>query len=183
MREPTRDEVLQAAKRLRRLTPEEIENYELPPIPSEEEVKERIADYKRRVGVLFDQIEDWVAEDGRFSSNRSGVDYIFERYMAYYDLMEEEVPVLSIKAGDLEVLRFRPNGIWVVPTNGRIAIETPHVPPKRRLHSLRLLDQAQEIGKADWTLWGTSRDQFGTDVSFNKGNLLKLIRDQNDAIG
>jgi hypothetical protein len=184
MRTRTREEIMEAAKRLRRLTPEEISNYELPPIPSEEEVKGRIADYQKRVDELFTRIQNWVADDGRYHASRSGVDYIFERYIAYYDMIDAEVPLLSIYAPDeAEVLRFRPNGIWVVPTNGRIAIETPNVPPKRRLHNLRLLDQAQEIGKSDWTLWGASRDQFGTDAPFNQGSLLKLIREQHDAAG
>lgn len=177
----TREQVLDEAKRLHMLTPEEIEDYELPPIPSEEEVRARITDYKRRVDTLFTAIEGWITEDGRYAADRSGVDYIFERYMAYYDMADAEVPVLSVYAPDrVEVLRFRPNGIWVVPTNGRIAIETPNVPLKRRLHDLRLLDNAQPFETADWTVWGSRRVKF--DEPFNHDTLLRIVKEQHDAI-
>lgn len=181
MRARTREQVLDEAKRLHRLTPEEIENYELPPIPSETEVLARIADYKKRVDALFDRIQGWITEDGRYLARRSGVDYIFERYMAYYDMADAEVPVLSVYApDDVEVLRFRPNGIWVVPTNGRIAIETPNVPPKRRLHDLRLLDNAQPFEIPDWTVWGSRRVKF--DEPFDHDALLRIVKEQHDAI-
>lgn len=178
----TREQVLNDAERLRHLTPETIEALELTPIPTEAEVRERLADYKARVEALFNQIEQWIAEaDGGYTARRSGVDYIFERYMAYYELPDEEVPLLSVYSPDgTELLRFRPNGAWVTLTNGRVAIETPCAPPQRK-RDLRLLEKSAPNEQGKWVLWGNRDPRLGSE-SFNCELFMRLTKEQHGAV-
>lgn len=181
MRTRTREQVLDDAKRLHLLTPETIAALELTPIPTEAEVKERLVDYKARVNALFDQIEQWVAENGDgYVARRSGVDYLFERYMAYWELPDEEVPLLSVYAPDgVEMLRFRPNGAWVTLTNGRVAIETPNTPPRRR-RDLRLLDKSEEGQASEWVLWGNRDSRLGSEP-FNQETFMRLVKEKHES--
>ena len=179
----TREQIIKAGERLRLLTPDEIEAYELAPIPTEDEVRAYIADYKKRISLLFRDIEKWLKEDGVYVAQAGEPDFIFEPLMAMYDIPDEEVPTLSIFTDNgIEVLRFRPNGLWVVPTNGRIAIETPNVPILRRRHDLRLLDKAAEpFQDANWILRGAGENIFASEP-FSQQALLRLVKEQHGAI-
>lgn len=178
----TREQVLDEAERLHLLTPETIAALELTPIPTEAEVRERLADYKARVNALFDLIEQWVAEgDSGYAARRNGVDYLFERYMAYWELPDEEVPLLSVYAPDgVEVLRFRPNGAWVTLTNGRVTIETPNAPLRRR-RDLRLLDKSEQGETAKWVLWGNRDPRLGSE-SFNQETFMRLVKEKHETL-
>lgn len=178
----TREQVLDDAKRLHMLTPETIAALELTPIPSEAEVRERLVDYKSRVNALYDQIERWTAESGDgYTARRSGVDYLFEHYMAYWELPDEEVPLLSVYAPDgAEVLRFRPNGAWVTLTNGRVAIETPNAPPQR-WRDLRLLDKSDEGRPPRWVLWGNRDSRLGSEP-FNQETFIRLVKEKHESL-
>lgn len=179
----TREQIIKAGERLRLLTPDEIEAYELAPIPSENEVRAYIADYKKRISLLFSDIEKWLKEDGRYTARPGEPAYIFEPLMAMYDIPEEEVPTLSIvTTEDIETLRFRPNGLWVVPTNGRIAIDTPNAPIRRRRHDMRLLDKAAgPFQEAKWLLRGAEQNIMASEP-FSREALLRIIERQHEAI-
>lgn len=183
----TREQTIETAERLRALPLQEFEALEIPRVPSEEEVRADVVAWKARIEALFADIETWVAEHGKYATDRDECTEMFEPYMAYHHLPEEILPVLRIKNGDDILMRFIPDALWVALTNGRVAVKTkrlkpPPTPEKEWLWGLRLLHTSRPPDAApDWRLSSTGRHR--TDEPFSKQALLQALGKLDDALG
>lgn len=136
----TREHSIKAAERLRSLTPEQIENYELTPIPSEEQIRADIILWKQRVRDVFADISRWVEEDKRFSATPGDDVEMNHPYIVYYGLPDETLPTLCISGAGGAIMRLEPDTPWIALTEGRIAMRLTVAAARRAVRPISVLD-------------------------------------------
>lgn len=136
----TREHSIKGAERLRSLTPEQIENYELTPIPPEAQIRADIVLWKQRVADVFADITAWLAEDGRFSAAPGEDVEMNHPYIIYYGLPDETLPTLRISGAGGVMMRLEPDTPWIALTEGRIAMRLTVAAARRAARPISVLD-------------------------------------------
>lgn len=117
-------------------------------LPSIEEARAEIEDWKRRVDDLFADIRSWSSACGyRVTTPRTTV--ANEGVMRHHGLPSFRLPILDVQGSDGSTVRFIPDARWVRNTRGRIMILGANRPA-------RLLDTATEPGEVCWRLFDST---------------------------
>lgn len=84
-------------------------------------VEKQIKDWKKRISSLYSTLQDWLK--GTKYTLKSGAKVtMYEEPMSLVDIKSTEVDTVDIYRGNRIVLSFKPRGLWVIGTNGRIDI-------------------------------------------------------------
>jgi hypothetical protein len=176
----TREHSIKVAERLRRLTPEQIDNYEMTPIPSEEQIRADIVLWKQRVADVFAEITAWLADDGRFSASLGDDVEMNHPYIVYYGLPGEALPTLSIRGTGGDIMQLEPDTPWITLTAGRIAMRLTVAAARRALRPISVLELRllyftdTFIAPLGWLLAGhLDRGKLGEPLS--KASLTALL--------
>lgn len=92
------------------------------PLPTPEEAKAEVADWKRRVDELYDEVIGWLPDGHDYEIDRSQLLSRHESMLKILHLPSYEIPLLQIRRNGKQVLLFQPDGRWVLFTRGRVNI-------------------------------------------------------------
>jgi hypothetical protein len=81
-------------------------------------VKERVADWERRIHELYTQIEGWLPAG--YSAQRDRTMLMREEMMQKFGVADRRLPILEITRGSVLVARIEPRGLWIIGANGRL---------------------------------------------------------------
>lgn len=96
------------------------------PLPTAEEVRARVRNWKARLNALYDRIEDWLPADRGFAVNRSLGQPMAEPLMRMTGVDRDVLPILVVRFPDPDRrLGLTPDGLWVYGTNGRLHVAGP----------------------------------------------------------
>jgi hypothetical protein len=117
-------------------------------IPSADEARAEIEDWKRRIGLLFDTIEAWLPPDDGYEADRSRTVPMDELMMRHLGIPPYRIPVLEIRQAGAHSVQFIPDARWVYNTRGRVMILGTKWPA-------RLLDKGSGLEEERWRLYAT----------------------------
>jgi hypothetical protein len=106
-----------------------------------EHVQQRVDDWSQRIEDLYSRVErqlpsGWAAKRGATVNMR-------EDLMKRLGVPQRDLPTLELLQDGIVRVRFRPYGLWIIGTNGRIDL----VKGQERFF---LLDHARTFEAADW---------------------------------
>lgn len=142
-----------------------IEPEERLPVPSADEVRAQLADWKTRITRLFADIRRWTPSDLTLDSSASVE--MLEPLMERYGIAPERMPVLEIRRGAASLLTFVPDALWVLPTRGRVLVEGT----KERV---KLLDVSDDGAQPRWVIMDRDWWERG-DRPFDRDLLVELL--------
>jgi hypothetical protein len=111
---------------------------------TEEKVVERIDDWLRRLGDLYEQIKTWAAAQGWSAENGSTMP-MHEELMRQFGVPAREQRTLVIRDPQGAEIWVRPKGLWVIGANGRVDIYS-------RKGAFVLVDIADAFKAPQWVL-------------------------------
>lgn len=114
------------------------------PLPTREEALAEVADWKRRVNALYQDVIGWLPEDQGYEVDLSIQAPVHEPMLQALDLFPYKISILQIRRGGKRVLLFHPTGRWVMLTCGRVRIAVG----ERRWDTL--LAKRNESGEVEW---------------------------------
>ena len=142
-----------------------IEPEERLPIPSADEVRAQLADWKERISRLFADIRNWAPPDLTVDSSKS-VDML-EPLMERYGIAPQRMPVLEFRRGTEPLLTFVPDALWVLPTRGRVLVEGG-------TERVKLLDVSEDGASPRWVVMDRDWWERG-DRPFDRDLLNELL--------
>lgn len=142
-----------------------IEPEERLPVPSADEVRAQLADWKARIAGLFADIRAWAPPDLAIDS--SAAVEMLEPLMERYGIAPERMPVLEFRRGGEPLLKFVPDALWVLPTRGRVLVEGG----KERV---KLLDVSEVGASPRWVVMDRDWWERG-DRPFDRDLLIELL--------
>lgn len=92
------------------------------PLPTPEAALAEVADWKRRVDALYDEIVGWLPVGEGYEVDRSRLLPRHENMLKVLGLPGYEIPLMRIRRNGKDVLLFQPDGRWVLFTRGRVNI-------------------------------------------------------------
>lgn len=113
---------------------------------------ERLADWQKRVGQLYREIESNLPDD--LVATREGKTHNYEDPAREAGLSSDEVPRLDVlriarRSDESFVAILRPRHLWIIGANGRLDLEVAH--GTRRLGYYIIIDRSAPLsGPADW---------------------------------
>lgn len=87
---------------------------------TKEQVEERIADWIRRLVLLYEMLDDWLQDILGAFSERGEVEQLTEHLMDRFDVRARRVPTYAVYSEQKKVLELVPSGLWVIGANGRV---------------------------------------------------------------
>ncbi|HEY0833403.1 MAG TPA: hypothetical protein VGE72_05780 [Azospirillum sp.] len=117
-------------------------------IPSADEARAEIEDWKRRIGLLFDTIQGWLPPGEGYEADRSRTVPVDELMMRHLGIPAYRIPLLEIRRAGADPVRFIPDARWVYNTRGRVMILGTKWPA-------RLLDKGTGPEDVGWRLYAT----------------------------
>jgi hypothetical protein len=106
-----------------------------------EYVDQRVSDWVQRINDLYDTIEKWLPAGWRSQPGQPLL--MDEGLMRSANIAPREVPTLELVRDDAVHISFRPHGLWIVGTNGRVDIV-------KKNQLFFLLDNANSLEPANW---------------------------------
>ncbi|MBF5093417.1 hypothetical protein F1643_01970 [Azospirillum sp. INR13] len=141
------------------------------PLPSREEAEAEIADWKRRIDALYDEIVGWLPPGEGYEVDRSRLLPRHENMQKILELPGYEIPLLRIRRDGRDILMFQPDARWVLFTRGRVKLYVGTIRAGDRL----LAKEADAEGP-EWTYWTTGSWQTG-GKPWGRECLLDLLRE------
>lgn len=92
------------------------------PLPSREEAEAEIADWKRRIDALYDEVVGWLPPGEGYEVDRSRLLPRHENMQKLLELPGYEIPLLRIRRDGRDILMFQPDARWVLFTRGRVKL-------------------------------------------------------------
>lgn len=142
-----------------------VEPEERFPLPSADEVRAQLVDWKERIAGLFADIRNWAPPDLSIDSSKSVE--MLEPLMERYGIAPERMPVLEFRRGGEPLLAFVPDALWVLPTRGRVLVESA----KERV---KLLDVSEDGRQPRWVIMDRDWWERG-DRPFNRDLFVELL--------
>jgi hypothetical protein len=139
------------------------------PLPTPEAALAEVADWKRRVDALYDEIVCWLPVGEGYEVDRSRLLPRHENMLKALGLPGYEIPLMRIRRNGKDVLLFQPDGRWVLFTRGRVNLFVGNIRAGDRL----LAKEAEAKG-AEWTYWAGDNWQQGGDP-WSKERLLTIL--------
>ena len=104
-------------------------------------VRQRADDWVKRIEALYSNVGRWLP--GGWTAQRGGLVSMHEELMRKMDVPQRDLPTLELIHDATVCAKFRPYGLWIIGTNGRIDL----VKGQARYF---LLDHAETFEPADW---------------------------------
>ncbi len=146
-----------------------LDDDEPKPLPSREEAMAEVADWKRRINALYDEIVGWLPADKGYEVDRSRLFPRHENMLKVLGLPGYEIPLMRIRRNGKDALLFQPDGRWVLFTRGRVNLFVGDIRAGDRL-----LAKEADAGGPDWTYWTDDNWQQGGDP-WDQARLLGLL--------
>ena len=141
------------------------------PLPSREEAEAEIADWKRRIDALNDEVVGWLPPGEGYEVDRSRLLPRHENMQKILELPGYEIPLLRIRRDGRDILMFQPDARWVLFTRGRVNLYVGKIRAGDRL----LAKEAEAEGP-EWRYWTTGSWQTG-GKPWGRECLLDLLRE------
>ena len=124
-----------------------------------EHVSRRVDDWAQRIETLYRNVESWLPNG--WAAEHGGSVVMSEELMRKMHVQPRQLPTLELVHDGKICASFRPYGLWIIGTNGRIDI----VKGQKRYF---LLDHADTFEVADWYVAPATarRDTMPFDVSW-----------------
>ena len=131
-----------------------------------QQVELRVADWKKRVTDLYDEINNWL-NNSDYTLRVGSKLMMNEELMSKFGVPKTEIETADIYNKDKKiVLTFKPNGLWIIGANGRIDILS-------KKGNYLLVDFAQQFEEPLWKLF---KDTKKDGLEFNQLEFLKLLK-------
>ena len=104
-------------------------------------VERRVDDWEERLGGLFAAIGDWLP-DG-WEARRGAPVRMHEKMMREFGVAARQMPTLELHGRTGEVVRLKPDVLWIIGNNGRIDV-------KRDGRRYLIVDAAENFEEPDW---------------------------------
>ncbi|NYZ13403.1 hypothetical protein HL658_12655 [Azospirillum sp. RWY-5-1] len=144
-----------------------VDDAEPEKVPTAEEARAEIEDWKRRIAELFAMIRSVAAGLGGWTADDSRTSVISERIMQLRGIPAYPLSILELHGPGKATVKFIPDARWVSGTRGRVMILGTRRPA-------RLLDLSEGPGTADWRLFDPMTWQDG-GVALTAGAIAALI--------
>lgn len=148
-----------------------LDDDESKPLPIQEEAMAEVADWKRRINALYDEIVGWLPADEGYEVDRSQLLPRHENMLKVLELPGYEIPLMRIRRNGRDALLFQPDGRWVLFTRGRVNLFVGNI----RVGD-RLLAKEAEADGPDWKYWTDDNWQRSGDP-WDRERLLSLLRE------
>jgi len=148
-----------------------LDDDEPKPLPSREEAMAEVADWKRRIEALYDEIVGWLPANEGYEIDRSQRLPRHENMLKVLGLPSYQIPLMRIRRNGKEALLFQPDGRWVLFTRGRVNLFVGNIRAGDRL-----LAKEVEAEGPDWTYWTDDNWQRSGDP-WDRERLLSLLRE------
>jgi len=122
------------------------------------QIQKRVADWKSRIDNLYNDINNWLANNQDYSCKNGHPTIMLEDLMRTFEIPQQSVNTLDIFYKQKIVLAFKPKGLWIIGANGRIDILSGK-------GSYMLVDTAEHFQQPIWQLHSSDRK---TKSSFNQ---------------
>jgi hypothetical protein len=106
-------------------------------------VQRRADDWAQRIEALYDDVENSLP--GGWMARRGASVAMHEEVMKRMGVLPRQLPTLELLCNGAVRVKFRPYGLWIIGTNGRIDL----IEGQERYV---LLDQARTFEPADWRI-------------------------------
>lgn len=118
-------------------------------IPSADEVRTEIEEWKRRVAELYGLIVSWLPQGEGYEADTSRFVPVNETMQKIHGIPPYELPLLEIHRDGKRLLRFWADARWVMLTRGRVTVFIGD-------RSASLLAKKADADGAEWKLYDRS---------------------------
>lgn len=133
---------------------------------SKADIEKRVDDWGLRISNLYTSIKDWLSSDPSYTVKEQSEVTMNEELMQKYQVPPKQLKVLDIYSGDHIVATFKPIGLWIIGTNGRVDILSKN-------GAVLLIDKSEKFQKPNWV--GYARANKDNSSQFNKEYFFKLL--------
>lgn len=128
------------------------------------EIKEDIEDWKSRISTLYNSVKNWLDSTSYVTKEKSDV-FMYEELMDKYHISSKKLVALDIYCNDQMVATFKPKGLWIIGTKGRIDILS-------KKGGVSLIDKPEENDESHWLAYSKDKRE---GLEFNQDYLLNFL--------
>lgn len=104
-------------------------------------VERRVQDWEARLTGLYTMIGEWLPDD--WEARRGAPVRMHEKMMREFGVAARRMPTLELHGRTGEVVRLKPDVLWIIGNNGRIDV-------KRDGRRYLIVDAAENFEEPDW---------------------------------
>jgi hypothetical protein len=130
----------------------------------QKKIKEDIEDWKLRISTLYSSVKNWLGSTSYVTKEKSDVS-MYEELMDKYHISSKKLVALDIYCNDQMVATFKPKGLWIIGTKGRIDMLS-------KKGGVSLIDKPEENDESHWLAYSKDKRE---GLEFNQDYLLNFL--------